>query len=103
MQSTNKPTKAKQIVDDDIKKEIVFEPHLETNHLKGVYYLMKSILYSLLYENDRICFNYFKGNFNPVKDKFIFAKSPLTDKICKIFVLIIQKFYRKDIISRTII
>ena len=103
LQSTNKPSKVKQIVDDDIKKEIVFEPHLETNHLKGVYYLMKSILYSLLYENDKICFNYFKGNFNPVKDKFIFAKSPLTDKICKIFVLIIQKFYRKDIISRTII
>ena len=103
LRSANKATKAKQIVDDDIKKEIVFDPHLENNHLKGVYYLMKSILYSLLYENDRICFNYFKGNFNSIRDKFIFCKSPLTDKICKIFMLIIQKFYRKDILSRTII
>ena len=103
LQSGNKVVKTKQIVDDDIKKEIVFEPHLESNHLKGVYYLMKSILYSLLYENDRICFNYFKGDFNKINDKFIFAKSPTTDKICKIFMLIIQKFYRKDILSRTII
>ena len=103
LQSTNKAIKAKQIVDDDIKKEIVFEPHLESNHLKGAYYLMKSIFYSLLYENDRICFNYFKGDFNKINDKFIFAKSPTTDKICKIFMLIIQKFYRKDILSRTII
>ena len=101
--SSNKAIKAKQIIDDDIKKEIIFEPHLESNHLKGVYYLMKSILYSLLYENDRICFDYFKGDFNKIKDKFIFAKSPATDKICKIFMLIIQKFYRKDILSRTII
>ena len=103
LQSSNKGVKTKQIVDEDIKKEIVFEPHLESNHLKGVYYLMKSILYSLLYENDRICFNYFKGDFNKINDKFIFSKSPTTDKICKIFMLIIQKFYRKDIISRTII
>ena len=102
-QSSSKAVKTKQIIDDDIKKEIVFEPHLESNHLKGVYYLMKSILYSLLYENDRICFNYFKGDFNKINDKFIFAKSPTTDKICKIFMLIIQKFYRKDILSRTII
>ena len=103
LQSTNKAVKAKQIVDEDIKKEIIFEPHLENNHLKGSYYLMKSILYSLLYENDRICFNYFKGDFNKINDKFIFAKSPTTDKICKIFMLIIQKYYRKDILSRTII
>ena len=103
LQSTNKAVKAKQIVDDDIKKEIIFEPHLENNHLKGAYYLMKSILYSLLYENDRICFNYFKGDFNKINDKFIFAKSPTTDKICNIFMLIIQKYYRKDILSRTII
>ena len=102
-QSSSKAVKTKQIIDDDIKKEIVFEPHLESNHLTGVYYLMKSILYSLLYENDRICFNYFKGDFNKINDKFIFAKSPTTDKICKIFMLIIQKFYRKDILSRTII
>ena len=102
-QSSSKAVKTKQIIDDDIKKEIVFEPHLESNHLKGVYYLMKSILYSLLYENDRICFNYFKGDFNKINDKFIFTKSPTTDKICKIFMLIIQKFYRKDILSRTII
>ena len=93
LQSTNKAIKAKQIVDDDIKKEIVFEPHLESNHLKGAYYLMKSIFYSLLYENDRICFNYFKGDFNKINDKFIFAKSPTTDKICKIFMLIIQTRY----------
>ena len=103
LQSTNKQAKSKQIVDEDIKKEIVFEPHLESNHLTGVYYLMKSILYSLLYENDRICFKYFKGDFNKINDKFIFAKSPTTDKICKIFMLIIQKFYRKEILSRTII
>ena len=95
--------KAKQIVDNDIAKDITFEPHLESNHLKGVYYVMKAILYSLLYENDRICFEYFRDGSNKGEIKFIFSKSPTTDKICKIFMLIIQKFYRKEIMSRTII
>ena len=95
--------KSKLIKDSDIKKEIVFEPHLESNHLKGTYYLMKSILYTLLYMNDTICFDYFKDGSNPSDIKFIFSKSPLTDKICKIFLLIVQKFYRKEIMSRTII
>ena len=95
--------KTKQIVDNDIEKEIAFEPHLESNHLKGVYYVMKAIFYSLLFENDRICFDYFKDGSNKSETKFIFAKSPTTDKICKIFMLIIQIFYRKEIMSRTII
>ena len=95
--------KAKQIVDNDIEKEIVFEPHLESNHLKGVYYVMKAILYSLLYENDRICFEYFRDDSHKNDTEFIFEKSPTTDKICKIFMLIIQKFYRKETMSRTII
>ena len=94
---------SKQIVDNDIEKEITFEPHLESNHLKGVYYVMKSIFYSLLFENDRICFEYFRDGSNKSEIKFIFAKSPTTDKICKIFMLIIQKYYRKEIMSRTII
>ena len=95
--------KEKKIVDNDIEKEINIEPHLESNHLKGVYYVMKSILYALLYENDRLCFEYFRNDSNTNDIEFIFAKSPTTDKICKIFMLIIQKFYRKEIMSRTII
>ena len=98
-----KKDKTKQIVDNDIEKEIAFEPHLESNHLKGVYYVMKAILYSLLFENDRICFEYFRDGSNKNETKFVFAKSPTIDKICKIFMLIIQKFYRKEIMSRTII
>ena len=95
--------KSKQIMDNDIEKDIEFEPHLESNHLKGVYYVMKAILYSLLYENDKNCFEYFKDGSNKSDIEFIFAKSPMTDKICKVFMLIILKFYRKEIMSRTII
>ena len=91
------------IEDEDIMKKIEEKPHDESFKLKSTYYIMKSILYSLIYCNDSVCINYFKGNYDKSKDTFVFIKNPFIEQISKVFMIIINTYYRKEDLSRVVI
>ena len=63
---------------------------------------MKSILYTLIYTNDTISLNYLTYNIDKTNHKFTFCKNPNIEKICKVFMIIINNFYRKEDLNRTI-
>ena len=69
----------------------------------SAFYCIKSILYSLIYRNDRICINYIRNEKDPLNKKFVFINNPESDNICKIFANVINKFNRCEDVSKTII
>ena len=89
--------------DADIKKKIIETEEDENNSIKSAFYIMKSILYTLIYTNDEICLNYLRNNVDKSNNKFVFIKKPNIEKICKVFMSIINTYYRKEDLNRTII
>ena len=85
-----------------MKKMNIREP-TKNNTLKSSYYIMKSLFYSLLYHNDKICIKYFNGDYNKLKDKFVFIENDFTEKLSKVFFLVINNYDRKYDLTRTII
>lgn len=99
------------IINDELKSKY-FELVLDTINLANekeepyhgsVFYIVKSILYTLVYRNDRVCINYIKHEKDPNNNKFVFMTNPESDNICKIFVNVVNKFDRSDDKGRTII
>ena len=91
------------IEDEDINKKIEEKPQDDSFKLRSSYYIMKSILYTLIYSNDSVCINYFKNNYNKAKDTFVFIKNPFVEQISKVFMMIINTYYRKEDLSRVVI
>ena len=75
------------IEDEDINKKIEEKPQDDSFKLRSSYYIMKSILYTLIYSNDSVCINYFKNNYNKAKDTFVFIKNPFVEQISKVFMM----------------
>lgn len=89
--------------DVDIKKKIVEYEEDKEKASKSAYYVMKSILYTLIYTNDEVCLNYLKEEIDKSNNKFIFEKSQIIEKVCKVFMIIINSYLRKEDLSRTVI
>ena len=64
------------------------------------FYIMKSILYTIIYENDLVCIDYL--NRTKKKKGFLFQMKEDSIKFCTIFLLIIRDFNRKEDLNRTI-
>lgn len=88
--------------DEDIKKKINEYEEDDSKCIKSAFYIMKSILYTLIYTNDTISLNYLTYNIDKTNHKFTFCKNPNIEKICKVFMIIINNFYRKEDLNRTI-
>ncbi len=69
----------------------------------SVFYIMKSVIYTTIYNNDRVCYDYFQGIDTVEKKGFMFQKNEESSKLTKIFLLTIKDFDRKNDISRTVI
>ena len=87
--------------------DLVFETlHIQNEKQKGnlkdsVFYIMKSVIYTTIYSNDLVCFDYINGTKN--KKGFMFTIKEESVKLCKIFLYIIKDFDRKEDLNRTII
>jgi hypothetical protein len=100
------------LINDDLKLKY-FELVLDTINLanengienlgNSVFYVIKSILYCLIYRNDRLCLNYLRKSKDKHNKIFVFESNPESDNMCKIFVSIISKYDRTEDRNRTII
>ena len=66
----------------------------------SAFYVMKSILYTVIYENDQICIDYLTRKKK--KKGFMFQIKDVTEKLCSIFLMIIKDFDRREDLNRTI-
>jgi hypothetical protein len=100
------------LVNEEVKTKY-FELVLETinlvaesenpNHEGSAFYVIKSVLYTLVYRNDRVCINYIKGQKDPHNKNFVFQTNPESDNLCKIFINLVNKFNRTEDLNKTII
>ena len=84
-EKNNNISNSSRVTDVDIKKKMNIREPTKNNTLKSSYYIMKSLFYSLLYHNDKICIKYFKGDYNKLKDKFVFIQNDFTEELSKVF------------------
>lgn len=100
------------LINEEVKTKY-FELVLETinlvaesenpNHEGSAFYVIKSVLYTLIYRNDRVCINYLKGQKDPHNKFFVFQTNPESDNLCKIFINLVNKFNRTDDLNKTVI
>ena len=96
---------------DDSQKTRYFESVLDTinianeagyDHYQGSeLYIIKSILYCLIYRNDHICLEYLtKGELG---GKFVLCAGMESDTMSKVFINTVNKYQREEDLSKTII
>ena len=100
------------IVTDETKKKyfyLVYET-LQIHHEKKVgnlkdscFYILKSILYTLIYNNDLICYDYLQDKDTYEKKGFMFTINEESLSLTKIFISIIEDFDRTSSPKNTII
>ena len=75
----------------------------EDNDRGSSFYIVKSILYTLIYRNDRICINYIRGEKDINNKSFVFVTNPESDNLSKIFVQVINHYSRTEDLERTLV